>query len=441
MKYNWLTLGGMRGTVLRLSRRTLDRVLWILAFIWRCILWRTTFIALTGSVGKTSAKDCLAAILERHGRTLKTLRSNNGGPWLSRTILRARPWHRYVVLEVGIDQPGHMIRHALMIRPDIAVVLAVASPHLSTMGSLDTIAAEKAKLLRFLGRRGVAVLNGDDPRVAAMARQIRCRMVRFGTRPEFDVWADQISASWPERLRFRAHSGGESCQVRTRFVGKQWTPSMLAALAAAEVCGVTFSDAARAIQDVQPSTARMEPVVLPGNITFLRDEAHGNLDDTEAALDVLRTACVTRRVLVISDVANSGKHYRQRQRMLAQRAAESADVVVFVSDGSDYAARQAVRAGMAPGTVHHFCSPRQAAEFLRMELRSGDLVLLKGQTKDHLSRIYFAQLGTIECWKINCGRRYVCDACEFLGLRRWDSIRSEQQVILAASQPASAADR
>lgn len=435
-----MTLGGAIGAVVLLTKRMLDRMLWILAFIWRSILWRTTFIALTGSVGKTSAKDCLAAILERHGRTLKTLRSNNGGPWLSRTILRARPWHRYVVLEVGIDQPGHMIRHALMIRPDIAVELAVASPHLSTMGSLETIAAEKAMLLRFLGRRGVAVLNGDDPRVAAMAPRVGCRTVRFGTKPEFDVWADEISASWPERLRFRANSGGESCQVRTQFVGKQWTPSMLAALAVAKVCGVTLSDAARAIQDVQPATARMEPVVLPGNITFLRDEAHGNLDDTEAALDVLRAASATRRVLVISDVANSGKHYRQRQRMLAARAAESADVVIFVSDGSDYAGRQAVRAGMAPGNVHHFCSLRQAADFLRRELRSGDLVLLKGQTKDHLSRIYFAQLGTIECWKINCGRRCLCDACEFLGLRRFDSVRADQQVRLPA-QPASAAGK
>jgi UDP-N-acetylmuramoyl-tripeptide--D-alanyl-D-alanine ligase len=416
-----LAFRGIRGNVLGLFERTVDRILWVLAFCWRSLLVRTTFIAVTGSVGKTAAKDCLAAILERHGPTLKTVRSNNGGHWISRAILGARPWHRYVVLEVGIDQPGHMIRHALMIRPDIAIELAVASPHLSTMGSLEAIATEKAKLLRFLGRRGAAVLNGDDPRVAAMASQVRCRVVRFGTRSEFDVWANQIASSWPARLEFQANSGNESCWVRTEFVGTQWVPSMLAALAAAKLCGVALSEAAQALRDVRPYTARMEPVELPGNITFLRDEAHGNLDDTEAAFEVLRNASASRRVLVISDVANSGKHYRQRQRMLAQRAAESADMAVFVSDGSDYAARQAVRAGMAPGSVHHFFSVRQAAEFLRMELRSGDLVLLKGQTKDHLSRIYLAQLGTIECWKTNCGRRHICDGCDQLGLVRFES--------------------
>jgi UDP-N-acetylmuramoyl-tripeptide--D-alanyl-D-alanine ligase len=408
--------------------RNRDRTLWVLAFLWRRVLFRTTFIALTGSVGKTTAKDCLAAVLQRHGPTLKTLRSNNGGPWISRAILRTRPWHRYVVLEVGIDEPGHMIRHALMIRPDIAIELAVASPHLSTMGSLDTIAREKAKLLRFLGRHGVAVLNGDDPRVAAMAAQVHCRVVRFGTRTEFDVWADNISSNWPARLEFQANSGSESCRVQTEFVGKQWTPSMLAALAAAQVCGVALSDAAQAIRHVRPYTARMEPAVLPGNITFLRDEAHGNLDDTEAAFEVLRQASATRRVLVISDVANSGKHYRQRQRMLAQRAAESADVAVFVSDGSDYAARQAVRAGMAPGNVHHFFLIRQAAEFLRAELRSGDLVLLKGQTKDHLTRIYLAQLGTIDCWKTHCKRRHICDGCDQLGLTTFESKITAQEL-------------
>jgi UDP-N-acetylmuramoyl-tripeptide--D-alanyl-D-alanine ligase len=400
---------------LRWVSAAFERCVYLLAFLWRRLLVRTTFIAITGSVGKTTAKDCLAAILEREAPTVKTVRSNNGGPWIASTILRARPWHRYVVLEVGIDQPGHMAGHARLIRPDIAVELAVATPHLSTMGSLEVIAAEKAELLRYLGRTGVAVLNGDDPRVAAMASRLRCRTVWFGSQPGFDVWADQINARFPARLSFRAHSGGESCLIETQLIGRQWMPAVLAALAVARSCGATLASAARALAEVRPYTARMEAVELPGGAVMLRDEAHGNLTDTEAAFQVLAEACAARRIAVISDVANSGKHYRQRQRMLAHWAAASADAVIFVSEGSDYAARQAVRAGLPPADVHHFVSPRQAAEFLRGYLRPGDLVLLKGQTKDHLSRVYFALLGTVACWKPNCGRRHICDRCDLLG--------------------------
>lgn len=391
--------------------------MWAAAFIWRTVLFRTTFVAITGSVGKTTAKDCLAAILEQLGPTVKTLRSNNGGPWIARTILAARPWHRFVVLEVGIDQPGHMARHALLVRPDVAIELAVASPHLSTMGSLEKIAEEKAQLLRFLRPSGYAVLNGDDPRVAAMAQRVRGRMVRFGTSQEFDVWGDSVSAVWPARLSFRAHAGEECAEVTTQFVGRQWLSAVLAALAAGRLLGATLTQASRALQAVRPYTARMEPAVLPNGVIFLRDEAHGNLTDTEAAFEVLREASAERRAVVISDVANSGKHYRQRQRMLAEWAAASADMAVFVSEGSAYAARAAIRAGMRAEDVHHFVTLRQAAEFLRAELRAGDLVLLKGQTKDHMSRIYLAQLGEVDCWRVNCGRRHVCDPCPLLGLR------------------------
>lgn len=408
-----------------------ERILWAAAFLWRTALVRTTFVAITGSVGKTTAKDCLAAILEQLGPTVKTLRSNNGGPWIARTILSARPWHRFVVLEVGIDQPGHMLRHALLVRPDVAIELAVASPHLSTMGSLEKIAEEKAKLLRFLRRGGIAVLNGDDPRVAAMAAQVRGHLIRFGSRPEFDVWADGVAAAWPDRFRFVVHAGEECVEVKTGFIGRQWLAAVLAALAAGKALGATLEQVSQAVAEVRPYTARMEPVALPNGAIFLRDEAHGNLTDTEAAFEVLREASAARRIVVISDVANSSKHYRQRQRLLAQWAAASAEVAVFVSEGSDYAARAAVRAGMRPENVHHFVTPKQGAEFLRAELRAGDLVLLKGQTKDHMSRVYLAQLGEVDCWRVNCGRRHVCDACPLLGLRPWTEARAATGVPVA----------
>ncbi len=182
--------------------RTYALCLWAAAFVWRTLLFRTTFIAITGSVGKTTSKECLAAILSSIHPAVATERSNNGRTGIPLTILRARPWHRYCVVEIGTDRPGGMIRGALLVRPNMVLILSVARIHSDHFKTIDDTAREKSRLLTFLGRRGIAVLNGSDPRVAAMAQRLRCRVVLYGVSTEFDLWSSDASAEWPSRLTF-----------------------------------------------------------------------------------------------------------------------------------------------------------------------------------------------------------------------------------------------
>jgi UDP-N-acetylmuramoyl-tripeptide--D-alanyl-D-alanine ligase len=386
-----------------------------LAFVWRRLLVRTTFIAITGSLGKTTAKECLAAILAAGAPTVKTHQNRNGGAGLCLTILRVRPWHRFAVLEVAGAAPDMMRRAAWLVRPDVAIVLSVLRTHTTVFRSLEQHAAEKARLVEALGPHGLAVLNGDDPHVAAMADRARCRIRFFGTSPALHLWADDVAARWPGRLCFRAHAGAEVEAVMTQLVGAHWLPAVLATLTTAGECGVDLRDAAKALYGVEPIPGRLRPLRLPGGGIVLRDDYNASVDALAAALRVLEEARVARRVLVVTDFSDFGTNRKNRLRHLAAQAARVAEVVVFAGENAAYGRRRAIDAGVLPGDAHDFASLEAAARFLVGELRPHDLVLLKGRTTDHAARIFFAQLGHVGCWKVKCPKRMLCDSCWRIG--------------------------
>ncbi len=388
-----------------------------IALVWRRMLPEQRVIAVTGSSGKTTAKECLRVILSEHFPIVATAGSDNGRRGLPRLLLRARRSHRFVLAEVGILKPGRMWRSALLLRPDIVVITSVARQHMRDFQDLETVAREKAKLLHPLSSRGFAVLNGDDPRVAAMSNPRRFPTIWFGTSPQFDVWASDVSFVWPGRLEFTVHAAGASERVRTQFVGAHWVPSVLAAIATALRCGVTLRQAAEAVAAVVPYQARMQPVALPSGAIMLRDENNGTVDTFNKALEVLRTAKALRRVAVIGTISDHPDGYHEAARWLGRELASAAEVAIFVGEPSRTGSQAAEEAGMKPENLHWFPDARSAAGFLRNETRCGDLVLLKGTWDDHFPRIYYAQLGTVECWREHCLLNPVCGDCRYLGFR------------------------
>jgi UDP-N-acetylmuramoyl-tripeptide--D-alanyl-D-alanine ligase len=370
------------------------------AILWRTLLIRTTFIAITGSFGKTTAKDCLGAMLCLTDPTLTTHSSDNGWRGICQTILRARPWHRYVVIEVGAT-----VRYALsiLVRPDIAVML-----------SLDSV-RDKTWIRRALGRRGTAVANGDDTNVRIIADLLRCRIVTFGMGVECEVRGWGALAHWPHPLALHVSTPKECRLLYTRLVGDHWVPAVLGAVAAAHTCGIGLDQASKALKEVYPVPSSLQPAPLPSGAVMLRDETNGSLRSFEAALSAVRQATARRKVLVISDCSDFPASPDDRQRYYAQRAAEIFDAVVFIGEWSHLGIKHVLLAGMDPDHVHGFVSLEAVSQFLRHDLRDGDLVLLRGRATDHLSRIYHAQFGPIECWKQSCTRSYICDTCSELG--------------------------
>jgi UDP-N-acetylmuramoyl-tripeptide--D-alanyl-D-alanine ligase len=389
------------------------------AFLWRRLMFRTTFIAITGSVGKTTATACLGAILSAHYPTNRGRGWRNHRSELARIILRTRFHHRFTVIEVGTRAPGALRRAAWMINPDIVVVLRVLNVHSNAFPTINEMAAEKAQLLSRLSERGTAILNADDPLVLAMGERCRARIQTFGVSPDSFLRANDVSAVWPRRLSFEANCGNERSHVETNFLGEHLLGSALAALAAAVYCGVPLARAAEVLKQVDPVPGRMQPMQLPNGITVIRDEYNSSLPTLRAALDFLASAQASRRIVVVGDVFDSGQKALPRFREIGRLVAGAADLGIFLGHDASTAARAAVAAGMRAESAVVCKSLPQAANFLKAELRPGDLVLLHGWDGRHVERTVLAQLGDLGCWVNTCPKLMPCESCPELGLVRF----------------------
>ncbi len=383
----------------------------VVSGIWRRLMFRTTFIVVTGSVGKTTAKDAIALVLGAHFSTYKTTGSFNHYIGITRNLLAVRPWHRYAVIEVGIDRPGQMKWFALTTKPDIAVWVNVARTHMQSFKTLEPIAKEKSLLIESLQPGKVAVLNSDNPFIAAYCPPEGVRSIRYGFDESFEWVASQVSSKWPERLSFQVKGKSAEGLVNTRLVGKHWVPSVLPAIAIAKEAGLSLEQAIEALAHLEPMQQRLSPDATPQGATFLRDDFNASVDTMAVALEVLAEAEAKRKILVFSGMSDSTKNDATRFRGVGKSAAAIADLAVFVGDRSKYAVKGAVNAGMNPEHVRAFYDLESATEFLRSELREGDLVLLRGLLHDHMSRAYLGMLGEVNCWVATCPKKIACDVC------------------------------
>ncbi|MGI9648354.1 MAG: Mur ligase family protein, partial [Acidimicrobiia bacterium] len=365
-------------------------------------------------------KELLAACLEPQARVYHSrgTRNSRRHSATERSILRVRPWHRFAIIEVGIQEKGNMTDESRLLRPDVVVMLNVRRLHFGEFKSLDAIAEEKSTLIRNLGPDNLAIINADDPRVAAMESELQCRVIRFGTDEAADVAVTyrNVAAAWPDRLAMTVVADDRPHAVKTALVGKHWANSVVAALTAAQALGVPVTEAVPAIRTVPPFWLRMQPVELRDRgVTFLRDEFNGSIDTYEPAFEVLGEATAVRKVVLFSDMSDTNRSDRKRGRLLGRRAAELAGLAVFVGNSAHHAAAAAIHHGLPEDKVAAFDSAVEAGTFLDQALQPGDLVLMKGRTSNHVSRAYLNLLDEVTCVKDPCSFRISCDECPELG--------------------------
>jgi UDP-N-acetylmuramoyl-tripeptide--D-alanyl-D-alanine ligase len=302
------------------------------------------------------------------------------------------------------------------------VIVGVSPVHIRSYRNLDEIAEEKITLLNGLQTGGMAIVNGNDPRLECVKSNSRFTVRRFGVSEtdEFQANASDISSRWPDRLSFQVEMDGISAAVSTRLVGGYWVPSLMAAILAADLCGVPLVESSRLIRDLKPFDARLQPVRLPGGAVVFRDEYNASEVSFEQAFKVFREAKAARKVLIAADMADSQLKTYRRNRKLGRSASKVFDLVIFVGEHTRHARKGAEQGGLPPEKVHDFVNIAQAVEFLRKELQEGDLVLLKGQAYLHLSRILFGLVGEVSCKKPVCKETFLCDICWKLGTARGD---------------------
>ena len=384
-----------------------------LARMRRPMLGRTVFIGITGSAGKTTAKDLLASILERHFPLGRKGEGTLNGPYdVARLVLRTRPSDAYCVTEIAITNEAGIDFPLSLFRPSVGVVTTIGGDHVAAYGSLEGVAEEKAKLVRALPADGIAVLNADDPRVLAMGSGFSGRIVTYGTGENAMLRAEAVAASWPDRLSFTVRWQGENACVQTRLCGAHWLPVVMAALATAVALGVPLATAADAVSAVEPFEGRMSPIELGDGVAFIRDDWKAPFWGIAPSFDFMRQARAARKIIVMGTISDYSGPYTPRYVRIARQALEIADCVVFVGPRAS-ACLRARRSESEP--LYAFPAIKNAAAFLDGYLRPGDLVLLKGSVRtDHLERLVLARTGKVACWRLACHRMYWCNQCSLI---------------------------
>jgi len=338
---------------------------------------RLTVLALTGSQGKTSTKDLLAAVLAADGPTVATRGSFNNELGMPLTALRVEPGTRYLVLEMGARGRGHLTELTDLVAPDVSVVLNVGTAHLGEFGSRDAIAEAKGELVTGLRPGGVAVLNADDERVAAMARLAPGRVVTFGQADGADLRLADLELDRLGRPGFRL---GDQ-QVQLQLVGAHQALNAAAAAAAATAVGLELERVVAALDGVTSlSKWRMELHELPSGVILLNDSYNANPESMRAAIDALASLSgVRRRVAVLGVMLELGADSDPSHRALGEYAAQRVDQLVVV--------------GQAAEGIHHggggvlVGDNDEAVAWLREHLQEGDAVLVKASRGARLDEV------------------------------------------------------
>ena len=352
------------------------------------VLRRPVFIAITGSCGKTTTKELIAAVLSMRYRGFKTP-ANCNTPWHTvRSVLKTRPWDDFSVLEVGAAHHAIIPLEAPLsvIQPAISVVTTIGMDHFSVFRSLDAVASHKGKIVEALPSSGTAVLNADDERVLAMRDRCAGRVVTFGLSPDATVSARDVRCEWPDRLSLTAICEGQSVRVTTQLCGSHLALNVLAALAVGHVMGIPLDVAAEGISRTQPFPGRMSPVVMPDGITFIRDDEKAPLWTVPASLEFMRGARARRKVIVLGTLSDFPGNPSRKYARVATEALSFAAAVVGVGKQSSFYLRGRTRDRNQ--TLRAYVTAGDAKAFLRGFLESGDLVLLKGSAvTDRLDHI------------------------------------------------------
>lgn len=346
--------------------------------------WGGRVIGVTGSAGKTTTKEAVAAVLETRFRVLKSEGNLNNHFGLPLQLLKLEPEHEVAVLEMGMNHAGEIAALAKIAKPDWAVVTNVAAVHLEFFkGGIAGIAAAKRELVEALPKSGLAVLNFDDDYVAAFARGRGEEVVFYGTRKGADVRADEVEEIGADGLRFHLWAGEERAEVRLRMLGRHNVLNALAAIATGLRSGIPLEVCARAIEGLRASEKRGEVLDWNG-ARLVNDCYNSNPSALDSMVDGLLAIEASRHIVVAGEMLELGSEAEALHAGCgAQMAKRGVDIVVGVQG----LAAKLVDAAREGGIEALFVgTPEEAGAWMREHLRAGDAVLLKASRGVRLER-------------------------------------------------------
>lgn len=344
--------------------------------------------AVTGSFGKSATTQAIALALNGCRYTLQ----RNVTSLLGLTLLSTPPWESHLIIETGAGA-GHMAAQAGMLKPQIAVVTSVGSEHNNLYADLKQTREAKAHLVRALSPSGLAVLNGDDPNVRWMAGQTQARVVTCGFEAHNDIRASGYRLRWPQGLSIELEMEGVKRRVKFGLLGRHQVFSALAAVAVGLELGSDLDRMLARIKGLRPMNGRMEPIKLDNGAWLLRDDNKGAKETLQACLDFWFQVPARRKFVVLGNISELQGDPKQVYRELGAALVPLASRVLFLGEYYQDLKEGMLQAGFDQGSLSYCDAVQDAIHILKTELAEGDLVLLKSQHNQRLSRVALSLMG------------------------------------------------
>jgi UDP-N-acetylmuramoyl-tripeptide--D-alanyl-D-alanine ligase len=341
-------------------------------------------VAVTGSVGKTTTRQMIRAVLERSFCGTASPKNYNNHVGLPLSMLAMDPRHDFAVLELAASAANEIARLAALCRPHVGVITRVGDAHLGSFGSLDAVAQAKAELLDALPEDGWAVLSGDDERLRKLAGRVRAKAVWFGRALDNDLVATDVE-SRHGRLSFQV----DGTRMRLAAWGRHHLASALAAVAVGRIFGLCDAEIARGLAEFEPPPLRCQIAKARG-ATIINDTYNASPVAMRAALELLRDFDAPgRRIVICGDMRELGDAAPRLHRHLGDQVVSlcGADLLVACGQYADEVVEAARAAGMPRFRAVAVGSPEEALAHVESELSPGDVLLVKGSRAMAMERL------------------------------------------------------
>ena len=339
--------------------------------------YHTPLIAVTGSSGKTTVKEMIAAVLRRSHRPLVSEGNFNNLIGLPMTVLNMGPRHTAAVVEAGINRIGEMESLALAASPNTAVITTIGPVHLEGLKSMENIAREKFMLVRALSSEGTAVLPHNERYLAPFVRDCKARVVTFGVE-NGDFRASEIRHGQPTVFEMICPAGRQ--EIVLRIQGLHNVSNALAAAAASLSVGMSLRDVAEGLNDCMPPALRMEMVSLPCKRSLMRDCYNANPQSVNAALEVLASSSPgSNKLAILADMMELGEHTERLHEEVGRRSAElGIQRVIFVGAFGRFFSKGFILAGGDRRVLSIVPDKEAAWEVISPDLKNFEIILVKG---------------------------------------------------------------
>lgn len=348
--------------------------------------WTGKLVAVTGSAGKTTTKDAIAAALATQFCVHKSIGNLNNGYGLPLQLLRLEPGHQFSVIEMGMNHAGEIHALCRIAAPDWGVVTNIGTAHIENFPDGQAgIARAKFELIESLPPNGTAFLNADDAYACQFGRNFTGRVCCYGANPTANLKLTAVTEN-PAGIQFDYQCGEESGTINLRLPGAHNASNALAALAVAHAAGIPLQKAARALESLTPGDKRGQTIEHNG-ITLLNDCYNSNPEALKSMIRTLasRTPAVNgRRILIAGEMLEMGTHAAAFHAECGRAAADAGlDLIIGVRGNAEHFATAAKSAG---ANALFLADADAAGHWMRANLHAGDIALVKGSRGVQLER-------------------------------------------------------